>query len=164
MKKIQDVSRSIEINATPEKCYTVICDMEGYRSWFKHVKDMDIKKTCDDCRPESVLYTFDLLIKKALKIVLNYRYDDKEKILFFQSGGGDVARAGGNYHFRSLPDGRTLFVFSLHVDFGMMMPETIVGFLTGRVLDDFVAMVRDELRAEALTGPPGSGTGRQNYF
>jgi len=149
MKKIQDVSRSIEINATPDKCYAVITDMQGYLSWFKHVKALDVKKVGDDCRPESILFTFDLLIKKGLKIILNYRYDDKERILYFQSGGGDVTRAGGNYQFRPLPGDRTLFVFSLHVDFGMMVPESIVEFLSGRVLDDFVAMVRDECERRA---------------
>jgi len=149
MKKLQEVSRSIEINATPDACYAVLCDMEGYRSWFKHVKDLDVKKVGDDRRPESILFTFDLLIKKGLKIVLSYRYDDAEKILYFQSGGGDVTRASGNYHFRPLPGDRTLFVFSLQVDFGMMMPDTIVEFLSGRVLDDFVAMVRDECERRA---------------
>jgi uncharacterized membrane protein len=144
MKKIQDVSRSIEINATADSCYTTICDIPGFRDWFKHVKSMDIKQVDGEARPSRVFFTFDLLIKKGMKIVLDYRYDDDDRKLLFRSAGGDVSNASGNFHFRTLPDNRTLFVFSLRVDFGMLLPETIVEFLSGRVLDDFVVMVRDE--------------------
>jgi uncharacterized membrane protein len=144
MKKIQDVSRSIEINATPDHCYAIIRDVPGFRRWFKHVKSMDIKEVDEEGRPSRVFFTFDLLIKKGMKIVLKYTYDDEERKLLFKSAGGDVENASGNFHFRELPDNRTLFVFSLRVDFGMLVPETIVEFLSSKVLDDFVAMVRDE--------------------
>ncbi|TAL33633.1 MAG: hypothetical protein EPN93_13525 [Spirochaetes bacterium] len=144
MKKIQEVSRSIEIAASPGLCYRVICDMDNYHSWFSHVRDLDIRKTGDDCRALSVVYTFDLLIKKGLKIVLDYRYDDDARILHFKSAGGDVSRAAGTYEFRELPEDRTLLVFSLRVDFGMLMPAKITEFLSGRVLDDFVQMVKGE--------------------
>ncbi len=144
MKKIQDVSRSVEIDASPDLCYRVICDIENYPSWFRHVRELSIRKTGEDGRALSVLYTFDLLIKKGIRIVLNYRYDDNARILHFQSAGGDVSRALGTYEFRELPGDRTLLVFSARVDFGMLMPQTITEFLSGRVLEDFVQMVREE--------------------
>ncbi len=149
MKKLQEVSRSIEINATPDACYAVLCDIQGYLSWFKHVKNLDIKKVNREGRPSRVFFTFDLLIKKGMKIVLNYRYDDDRRQLFYESGGGDIAKATGNFHFRALPPDRTLFVFTLRVDFGMLMPDTIVDFLSSRVLDDFVAMVKEECERRA---------------
>lgn len=66
-----------------------------------------------------------------------------------RSAGGDIAGASGNFHFRALPDTRTLFVFSLRVDFGMLVPETIVEFLSGKVPDDFVVMVKEECERRA---------------
>ncbi|MBN2158934.1 MAG: hypothetical protein JW807_06025 [Spirochaetes bacterium] len=144
MKKIQELTRSVEIDAGPDHCYAVVCDIKGYMSWFKHIKTMDIKAADPEGRPSRVLFTFDLLIKKNMQIILNYEYDDADRRLRFGSGGGDIQSAGGHYHFRELSPDRTLLVFSLRVDFGMLVPQQIVDFLSGRVLDDFLAMIREE--------------------
>lgn len=144
MKKIQELTRSVEIDAAPGHCYAVVCDIRNYMSWFRHIKQMDIKAANEEGRPSRVLFTFDLLIKKNMQIILNYEYDDADRRLRFGSGGGDIESAGGHYHFRELSPDRTLLVFSLRVDFGMLMPRQIVDFLSTRVLDDFLAMVKGE--------------------
>jgi hypothetical protein len=150
MKKITELTRSIEISVEPQWCYEVICDIPAYRSWFRHITSQEVKHTNGEGRPDRVLYTFDLLIKKGMQLILNYEYDDDERKLHFKSGGGDIAAVTGYYHFREIALSNTLLVFTLKVDFGMLMPESIVNFLSGKVLDDFLVMVKQECE----TRPP----------
>lgn len=152
MKKIQEITRSVEVAAGPDVCYAVVCDIPGYRSWFRHVKSLDIKERDGEGRPAMVYFTFDLLIKKGLQIVLVYEYDDDGRTLMFRSGGGNIAGASGYYHFKELSPGRSRFVFRVKVDFGMLLPEALVEFLSGSVLDDFMAMVKAECERRAVRG------------
>lgn len=144
MKKISEITRSIEIDAPPGICYDVICDIPGYLKWFKHVKNFEVKIRDAEGRPLRVLYTFEILIKKNLQTLLTYEYHEAERRLVCATSGGDIAQGRGEYEFRDLPGGRTLFVFTIRVDFGMLVPEAIVEFLTGKVLDDFMRMVKGE--------------------
>ncbi len=45
MKKVQEITRSTEIEAEPDVCYAAVCDIQGYLSWFRHVKSLDIRET-----------------------------------------------------------------------------------------------------------------------
>ena len=72
-------------------------------------------------RPARVRVTFDLFIKKGLRIVLLYEYDDG-CTLKFRSGGGSIAVASGCCHFKELSPCRSRFVFRVRVDFGMLHP------------------------------------------
>ena len=144
MKKISEITRSVEVNAIPDLCYAVICDIPSYPAWFKHVKDFTVKVKDSTGRPVRVLYTFDLAIKKGIKTILDYEYYDAERKLVCTTAGGDIVRGLGQYEFRDLPEGKTLFVFTIKVDFGMRVPDKIVEFLTSRVLDDFMLMVKGE--------------------
>lgn len=152
MKKVQEITRSVEVDAGPDTCYEAVCDIPGYLSWFRHVKSLDVKERDGEGRPARVYFTFDLLIKKGLQIVLVYEYDDDRRTLKFRSGGGNIAGASGYYHFNELSPGRSRFVFRVKVDFGMLLPEALVEFLSGSVLDDFMAMVKAECERRAAHG------------
>jgi ribosome-associated toxin RatA of RatAB toxin-antitoxin module len=86
---VKEVTRTIEIAGTPDKCYKKICDFESYPQWQSAVQSTKVIKKDKDGRPKTVEFKISVM-GKEIRYVLSYKYEDKTRSLSWTYVEGDV--------------------------------------------------------------------------
>lgn len=120
-------TRTLEINASPQKCFDTICDFESYPEWQKSIKQAQILDR-EDGRPLIVEYHLDAILK-TISYSLRYSYQDQDPtnmVLEWTYVGGDLKNIAGIYTFKELAPEKTHATFSLDIDIGKWVPKPIL--------------------------------------
>ena len=126
-------SRTLVISAPIEVCWEVMCDFEQYPKWQKAISTAKIVKRDKKGKPQHVEYTISLLFRK-LRYVLDYIYDDKNKVLEWSYVEGDVKDVRGSAAFKSKSTNETEVIYSLAVVPGIPAPQKVISYLTDKAL------------------------------
>lgn len=124
---MQQQTKTLEINGSPQKCFEAICDFESYPQWQKSIKEASILER-ENGRPVIVEYKLDALLK-TITYTLRYEYydtDPKNMILKWYYVGGDLKKIEGQYTFKELTSGKTLTTFALDVEIGIWAPKFVL--------------------------------------
>jgi ribosome-associated toxin RatA of RatAB toxin-antitoxin module len=148
MRKLYELSQSIEIDSTPEECYKLICDFESYPQWFHYVKKATVLKKDELDIPFKAEFICDIIIKEGIqktgyRLVLDYTYDEINHILNYKVVDGDAKDAEGFYQFRKLFSGKTLATFSIKVSLNLLLPSKIVNFLSDYLMKSVLVMIKN---------------------
>ncbi len=148
MRKVYEVSQALEIEGDAADCYNLLCDFESYPSWFHYVKAVKILKRDELDIPLRVDFTCDIAIKggiqkKGIKVVNEYAYDQINKKLIYKVVGGDVKQGEGYYQFRQLNSGKTLAVFYVKIDFGIIIPAKLISFMIDTLMKGVLVMIKN---------------------
>jgi len=126
-------SRTLVIDAPIDVCYEVMCDFEQYPRWQKAISTAKIVKRDKKGKPQHVEYTINILFRK-IRYVLDYTYDDKNKVLEWGYVEGDMKDVRGRAAFKSKGPQQTEVEYSLAVAPGIPVPQKLVNYLTNKAL------------------------------
>lgn len=120
---------TIEVLASPEACYKVICDFEAYPEWQSNVEKVKILKKDGDGRPTRVEFLISVMGRKV-RYVLDYVYRDMDFTISWTFVEGDIRDTSGSYSFRKKGAKKTLTTYSLAVDLGFWIPQFMLNTLS----------------------------------
>lgn len=144
----KDVTRTIEINGTPDKCYKKICDFESYPQWQSAVRNTKVIKKDKDGRSKTVEFKISV-IAKDIRYVLDYKYDDKNHFLSWTYVEGDVRDVKGSYKFDKINKSKTLATFTAFVDPGFWVPGPIINTLNNVAMKKSMEELKDAVERKA---------------
>ena len=135
--------RTITINAPVEKCWAVISDYERYPEFLPEVKKI---KTANR-RGNEVDVQYEAEVVKIIKYTVHMREEAPSKVSWsFIDGefmkdnkGGWVLEDGGN--------GTTKATYTIAVEVGMLVPETIVNALVDTQLPKLLENFKKRIEA-----------------
>ena len=133
-----EVEKSIEIWASPEKCFKTICDFETYPEWQQAIKKVTILDQDEKNGPTVVEYELDVFVK-TINYTLNYKYEEnnsKKFVLKWDYAGGDLKNIEGSYTFEEAEKGKTLATYSLTLELAAKVPEFILKKLKDKMMTD----------------------------
>lgn len=137
-----EVTRTIDISGTVDKCYKKICDFESYPKWQSAVKSTKVLKKDKNGKPKVVEFKISVL-GKEVRYVLDYKYDDKSHTLSWTYVEGDVRDVKGSYAFDKKDKTTTVATFSAYVDPGFWVPGPIINTLNNIAMKKSMEELRD---------------------
>ncbi len=143
----KELTRTIEIRSTPDKCYKKICDFESYPVWQSAVKSVKVLKKDKNGRPKHVELKVSVL-SREIRYVLDYKYDDKKHMLEWNYVEGDLEDVRGSYTFEKINKDKTLATFTTYVDPGFWLPDTIMNVLNNVSMKRSIEELKDAVEEE----------------
>lgn len=140
---MHEQTRTIEINASPGKCFQVICDFAAYPQWQSSMKKVEVVER-DKEKASVVCYVLDAMLK-TITYTLRYAYDDSNAArpkLSWSFVKGDLKNIQGSYVFEEIAANRTRVTFQLAIDLGMWVP----GFVLQKFKDVSMQETLDALK------------------
>lgn len=144
---VKELTRTIEINGTPDKCYKKICNFESYPKWQSAVKEVKVLKKDKDGKPK-VVETKISVLGKEIRYVLDYKHDDKKYMLVWSYIEGDVKDVRGSYMFEKIDKNRTLATFTASVDPGFWVPGPIINTLNNVAMKKSMEELKDAVEGK----------------
>jgi|YelNatPaOPRAMG01_1025707.scaffolds.fasta_scaffold09312_8 Polyketide cyclase / dehydrase and lipid transport. len=138
----KEITRTIEIQSTPDRCYKKICDFESYPEWQSAVQHAKVLKKDKNGKPKDVEFKISVL-GKEIRYVLSYKYDDKNHKLTWTYVEGDVKDVKGSYTFEKIDKDKTLATFTAYVDPGFWVPGPIINTLNNVAMKKSMEELRD---------------------
>jgi uncharacterized membrane protein len=120
-------TRTIEINASANKCFQVICDFQAYPQWQRTMKKVEVVSQ-ENGRPTVITYFLDAVLK-TISYTLRYTYDEndaKNLKLKWSYVRGDLKNIQGSYLFAEIAGNKTHVTFDLAIDIGMWVPGIVL--------------------------------------
>ena len=144
-----DASRTVEIDAPPERVYEIAADVPGADKWRNQVVSIEVLEQDTEGRATLVEEVTDAKIKKVTTR-LRFSYDPP-KGLSWEQEKGEMKWLRGGWSFDDLGDGRTRATFKLEADPGRMLGLLLRGPAMGIVSDLMTKDPTDGLKREAET-------------
>ena len=124
------VSQSIEIKATPKKCYKVITDFESYPEFLSNVAAVAVaKKKANSCE---VTYTIKVI--KDIHYTLKMKGTPDKKIQWSFVDGDYMKKNEGYWELEEIKKGVTQATYNIDVKFGLLVPSSVTKKLVGSSL------------------------------
>ena len=124
------------INATPEKCYQVIADLERYPEF---VSDMQLAKILKR-DGEKIKAEFTVKIIKQISYTLDL-IGVPGKSFDWKLVKGFMKKNDGAWRLKDLGDGTTEATYAVDVEFGLLVPSSVMKMLQEnqlpKMLDEF---------------------------
>jgi len=117
--------RNIIINAPPEKCYQVIADIDRYPEFVTETKGVKIIKRESK---DKVQAEFTVKVIKEVSYTLNL-WGVPGKSWQWTLVKGFMKKNDGAWFLKDLGKGRTEATYAVDVEFGMLVPSSIVKML-----------------------------------
>jgi hypothetical protein len=135
----EEAHERIHVDASPERCFELATDYEGYPSWAKDVKSASILERDDQDRGKKVEYRAAAL-GRSVRYILEYDYSEAPAAFSWKFVEGDMLRRlDGRYGFEADGDG-TKVTYDLVVDVSIPMPGLIkrraAGLIMGTALKE----------------------------
>ena len=119
-------SKSITIDAPPERIYGVIIDMQSYPEWAEGVKKAEVLETDDQGRPLRVRFTVDARVMEVT-YVLGYEHEEPDRLTWELLEGNQINKLDGEYALDG-SGSATEVTYTLEVDVDLPLP----GFMKKR--------------------------------
>jgi len=136
------------VQAAPERCIAVVCDVEAYPLWVADVKDVSVLERDADDRALVAAFRAGAF-GRSTSYVLAYDYSALPAKVSWSQRDGDITRAlDGSYTFVPTADGGTEVIYQLAIDLRVPVP----GFVRRRAEEQILhAALRDlKSRVESL--------------
>eukprot|EP00288_Rhodomonas_lens_P001350 CAMPEP_0177722400 /NCGR_PEP_ID=MMETSP0484_2-20121128/17660_1 /TAXON_ID=354590 /ORGANISM="Rhodomonas lens, Strain RHODO" /LENGTH=229 /DNA_ID=CAMNT_0019234769 /DNA_START=89 /DNA_END=778 /DNA_ORIENTATION=- len=120
---VDSVSRTIEINATPEECFQIATGYEEYPKWAGSIESVEIVKRRADGLASQVDFKMGMF-GINVKNLFQYSYDRPHRMDWIVVRGS-VKELIGSYQFHPIGPEQTRVKYDLMVDPGFPMPRPI---------------------------------------
>jgi len=137
------VERVIEIAAPQDFCFEVISDLEKYPEFLKTTSAVKTTK-----KGEQVLAEFQVSIVKTISYTLGFKLNKPTRIDWSLVRGDMMKKNSGTWIFESINPQLTKCIYQIDVEFGWLVPKSIVEMLTEVQLPDVMASFQN--RVETL--------------
>jgi ribosome-associated toxin RatA of RatAB toxin-antitoxin module len=124
--------RTIEVDATPERCFALMTDYEKMPSWQGALKSARVLERDEQGRGSVVEYEVDARLK-VVRYRLRQVYDEPHR-LASEYLGGDFRDFSGEWRFQATGEGRTHVELDLRVDPGRFVPGPVRGAISDTVM------------------------------
>lgn len=115
-----NVSDSIDIEASAEDIFAIATDLEKYPEWNANIKKVEIKESDPEGRPTKVWMQVDAKVK-TVAYTLEYDYSAAPESFSWHLLEGDVKELSGSYTFDEFDD-VTEVRYETKVDPGFPIP------------------------------------------
>jgi uncharacterized membrane protein len=139
--------RSVEIDASIERCFDIAADVENAIDWQGSLKDVEVLERDADRRPLLVETVSDAKVKDV-RAVLRFSYDAPTEIRWVQEKGDSKSLVGW-WAFEDLGGGRTRATYALEADPGRILGLLLRGPAEGKVRDFLLGNAADGLKRQA---------------
>jgi uncharacterized membrane protein len=139
--------RSVEIEASIERCYEIAADIENSPEWQGSLKDVEVLERDGERRPLVVETESDAKVK-TVRSRLRFSYDPPTGIDWEQEKG-DTKSLHGSWRFESIGDGRTRATYALRVDPGRVLGLLLRGPAEAKVRDFLLSGAAEGLKKKA---------------
>ena len=133
--------QSIEIDASPEICFSVAADIATYPEWATGVRVTEVLDHDEQGRVSRAHFVVDGMVKE-IAYTLGYVYDEPTRISWTAEPGDDLRSLEGSYAFNRLSADKTEVVYALRADPAFTIP----GFLRRQVEKQIVSTALRGLR------------------
>jgi ribosome-associated toxin RatA of RatAB toxin-antitoxin module len=128
------------VDATPERCFAGVADIESYPDWVGDLKRVDVLERDEQGRPTIAAFRA-AAFGRSTSYTLVYDYAQApEEFAWIQRDGDLTNRLDGYYRFRPAPDGRTEITYQLVAELRVPLPGFIKRRAEGNILH---AAIRD---------------------
>ena len=133
----------MSVSASPERCFSVVADIEQYPEWAADIKEIVVEERDDEGRP--LLVTFRAAaFGRSTSYTLAYDYSEAPEVLSWVQTRGDItAKLDGRYVFAPGRDGHTEVTYHLEVEMKVPLP----GFIKMRAQSRIMSIALRELKA-----------------
>lgn len=118
-------TRTIVINASTEKCFSVISDYERYPEFLPEVK----KIRTANRRNNEVDVHYEAEIVKVIKYAVHLKEEKPTRVAWTFIDGEFMKDNKGGWILEALPDGKTKATYNIEVEVGMLVPKSVVNAL-----------------------------------
>lgn len=144
MASLQEQSKSIRVDAPPERVLEVLLDFESYPQWMSNVLETRVLKRDSRKRGKHVLYRINAVVREV-EYVLEYTYGKGTIDISYVEG--DLRDVRASYRLEDDGEGGTLLTYTYGADIGLPLAGFMVKRLNRTVMD---AALRDvKMRAES---------------
>jgi ribosome-associated toxin RatA of RatAB toxin-antitoxin module len=135
------VIESIEINATPKKCYEVITDYEAYPEFLGNLKTVTVaQKKGETCE---ITYEIDLIKTISYTLKMNGKPPKKIEWSFVK---GDIMKDNHGYWLlEEVKKGVTKATYELNIELGLLVPGAITKRLVGKNLPEMLRSFKERI-------------------
>ena len=145
-----EASRTVEIDAPPERCYEIAADLESTPDWQESMVSIEVLERDREGRPEVVEIVSDAKIRQV-KNRMRFAYQPTDGITWEQEKG-ELKSLRGSWRFEAVGDGRTKAVYALEADPGRMLGMLLRGPVEGKVKEFLTKDSTDGLKRAAEAG------------
>lgn len=117
--------RTITINATVEKCWSVISDYERYPEFLPEVK----KIRTFNRRGAEVDVQYEAEVVKVIKYTVHMKEEGPKKLSWSFIDGEFMKDNKGGWVLEDAGEGKTRATYNIAVEVGMLVPKTIINAL-----------------------------------
>jgi hypothetical protein len=145
-----DGTRSIEIAATPERCFAIAADLDHVPEWHGAMTHVDVLERDGDGRATLVDSEIDATVARV-RMRLRFSYDEPMGLRWTRESG-DLRSLEGSWRFEERGDGLTLATYTLEIGVGRrlaLLIRTVRGPVRGRVESLLVDRPVEGLKARA---------------
>lgn len=144
------VTERLIIRSTPERCYQVLTDFEGYPQWASDIKAVSIDERDDQGRACRVTYQAAAFGRStSYTLVYDYRAAPGE-LSWVQVDGDLTRRLDGAYVIEASEDHDSEVAYRLSVELKVPLP----GFVKRRAESRIAATALEELKVWVESGQP----------
>ena len=139
--------RSVEIDASVERCYEIASDINHAPEWQGSLKDVEVLERDDQKRALLVETESDAKVK-TVKATLRFSYEPPTAIRWVQEKG-DTKSLIGSWTFDDLGGGRTRATYALETDPGRLLGILLRGPAEAKVRDFLLGGAAEGLKEKA---------------
>lgn len=136
---MEHTSERMVIAGSPERCLSIVVDVERYPEWVSDVKEVDIRER-DALGRASVVSFRAGAFGRSTSYTVAYDYSKPFEVSWNQKEGDLTSRLDGRYQFRPTSDGGTEVLYELSVELRVPIPGFVKRRAEGHILH---AAVRD---------------------
>jgi ribosome-associated toxin RatA of RatAB toxin-antitoxin module len=129
------VVETIDVEASPERCFNVASDIEKYPDWAADIKEVSVEERDDDGRPTLVAFRA-AAYGRSTSYTLAYDYSDAPRVIAWKLTKGDItAKLDGSYVFDEREGGTgTTVTYHLEVELRVPIPGFVKMRAQGRIM------------------------------
>jgi ribosome-associated toxin RatA of RatAB toxin-antitoxin module len=145
-----DGTRSIEISATPERCFAIAADLDHLPEWHGAMTHVEVLERDGDGRGTLVDSQLDATVAQV-RMRLRFSYDEATGVQWTRESG-DLRSLEGSWRFEERGDGLTLATYALEIGVGRrlaLLVRTVRGPARDRVQSLLVDRPVEGLKARA---------------
>lgn len=118
-------TRSIVINAPPDKCFDVIADYERYSEFLPEVKKTRaVNRRGNECDVQ-----YEAEVVKLIKYTVHLKEERPTRVSWTYIDGDFMRDNKGGWLLEDLGDGKTKATYTVEITLGPLVPKSIVNAL-----------------------------------
>jgi ribosome-associated toxin RatA of RatAB toxin-antitoxin module len=133
----------MSVSASPERCFSVVADIERYPEWAADIKEIVVEERDEEDRP--LLVTFRAAaFGRSTSYTLRYDFSEAPHILSWRLTKGDItSKLDGSYVFDPADGSGTHVTYHLEAELRVPIP----GFIKMRAQSRIMSTAMRELKA-----------------